>query len=94
MQNTRFCFQSPVGVSDAAEQSLSNGVDMRASVVRVAEDYTKRKHVLRVSSVNPCRSEFLLQADNTADLADWVKVLQEQVAASTELEAKLVSNAC
>lgn len=78
-------------MSDAAEQSLSNGVDMRASVVRVAEDYTKRKHVLRVSSVNPCRSEFLLQADNTADLADWVKVLQEQVAASTELEAKLVS---
>lgn len=78
-------------MSDAAEQSLSNGVDMRASVVRVAEDYTKRKHVLRVSSVNPCRSEFLLQADNTADLADWVKVLQEQVAASTELETKLVS---
>lgn len=63
---------------------------MRASVVRVAEDYTKRKHVLRVSSVNPCRAEFLLQADNTTDLADWVKVLQEQVAASTELETKLV----
>lgn len=63
---------------------------MRSSVVRVAEDYTKRKHVLRVSSVEPCRAEFLLQADNTADLADWVKVLQEQVAASTELETKLV----
>ena len=64
---------------------------MRASVVRVAEDYTKRKHVLRVSSVAPCRSEFLLQAENTVDLADWVKALQEQVAANTDIESKLVS---
>lgn len=91
MLRRKLSLQSPVGVSDAAEQSLSSGVDMRASVVRVAEDYTKRKHVLRVSSVNPCRSEFLLQADNPVDLADWVKALQEQVAATTDLEDKLVS---
>ncbi|KAF2882336.1 hypothetical protein ILUMI_23835 [Ignelater luminosus] len=77
--------QSP---SDAAEQSLANGVDMSASCVRIAEDYTKRKHVLRVSSVLPCRSELLLQADNPVDLADWVKALQEQVAASSEVDAK------
>lgn len=91
MLRRKLSLQSPVGVSDAAEQSLSSGVDMRASVVRVAEDYTKRKHVLRVSSVNPCRSEFLLQADNPVDLADWVKALQEQVAATTDLEDKMVS---
>lgn len=59
---------------------------MRASMVRVAEDYTKRKNVLRVSAVKPCRSEFLLQAESTEEFADWVKTLQEQVAASTEAE--------
>ncbi|CAG9834844.1 unnamed protein product [Diabrotica balteata] len=78
--------KSPVGTSDSLDQSLSSGVDMRTSVVRVAEDYTKRKNVLRVSSVKPCRSEFLLQADSSEDFADWVKKLQEQVAASTEAE--------
>ncbi|XP_031352150.1 uncharacterized protein LOC116177335 isoform X3 [Photinus pyralis] len=76
--------QSP---SDAAEQSLANGVDMSASCVRIAEDYTKRKNVLRVSSVLPCRSELLLQADSPVDLADWVKALQEQVGA-TDIESK------
>ncbi|XP_057657171.1 rho GTPase-activating protein 21-B isoform X17 [Diorhabda carinulata] len=78
--------QSPVGTSDSLDQSLSTGVDMRTSVVRVAEDYTKRKNVLRVSAVKPCRSEFLLQADSSDEFADWVKILQEQVAASTDAE--------
>ncbi|XP_063921383.1 rho GTPase-activating protein 21 isoform X5 [Zophobas morio] len=80
--------QSPMGTSDAVEHSLASGVDMRASEVRVAEDYTKRKHVLRVSSVNPCRSEFLLQAENTEEFTDWFKALQEQMATNTEAEAK------
>lgn len=59
---------------------------MRTSVVRVAEDYTKRKNVLRVSAVQPYRSEFLLQTETTEDFADWVKTLQEQVAACTDAE--------
>ncbi|XP_008198093.1 rho GTPase-activating protein 21 isoform X3 [Tribolium castaneum] len=80
--------QSPMGTSDAVEHSLASGVDMRASEVRVADDYTKRKHVLRVSSVNPCRSEFLLQAENTEEFTDWFKALQEQMATNTEAEAK------
>lgn len=71
------------------DHSLADGVDMRTSVVRVAEDYTKRKNVLRVSSVKPCRSEFLLQTDDLT-LGEWVKVLQEQVATTTEAEARQV----
>ncbi|XP_060529948.1 rho GTPase-activating protein 21-like isoform X3 [Cylas formicarius] len=79
--------QSPISTSDISlDQSLAGGVDMRTSVVRVAEDYTKRKNVLRVSAVKPCRSEFLLQAESTENFADWVKTLQEQVAVSTEAE--------
>lgn len=65
---------------------------MTASQVRVPEDYTKKKHVLRVSSVRPCRSELLLQADNPSELADWVKALQEQAATITDSEDKYVSN--
>ncbi|XP_049823954.1 rho GTPase-activating protein 21-B isoform X5 [Aethina tumida] len=78
---------SPVGSTDVVDHSLADGVDMRTSVVRVAEDYTKRKNVLRVSSVKPCRSEFLLQTDDLT-LGEWVKVLQEQVATTTEAEAR------
>jgi hypothetical protein len=89
--NNLFRWQSPMGTSDAVEHSLASGVDMRASEVRIAEDYTKRKHVLKVSSLNPCRSEFLLQAENTEEFADWYHALQEQMATSTEAEAKFVS---
>lgn len=56
---------------------------MRSSTVRIAEDYTKRKNVLRISSIKPCRSEFLLQADNSDEFNDWVKTLQQQVETSS-----------
>ncbi|KAL1501846.1 hypothetical protein ABEB36_007096 [Hypothenemus hampei] len=79
--------QSPLGTSDVAlDQSLAPGVDMRTSAVRVPDDYTKRKNVLRVSTVKPCRSEFLIQAESGEEFADWVKTLQQQVAISTEAE--------
>lgn len=68
------------------DQSLASGVDMRSSAVRVAGDYTKRKNVFRMSTVKPCRSEFLIQAESSEDFADWVKTLQQQVAVSTEAE--------
>lgn len=81
--------QSPVGTSEVADQSLANGVDMRGSCVQVADDYTKRKNVLRISSVLPCRSELLLQAESTEELAEWVQVLHEQVA--TDVDGKVSS---
>ncbi|CAH1122196.1 unnamed protein product [Ceutorhynchus assimilis] len=79
--------QSPLGTSDVSlDQSLAAGVDMRSSAVRVAGDYTKRKNVLRMSTVKPCRSEFLIQAESSEDFADWVKTLQERVAINTDAE--------
>lgn len=62
---------------------------MRSSTVRIAEDYTKRKNVLRVSAIKPCRSEFLLQADNSDDFNDWVKTLQQQVESNCSSEQNL-----
>ncbi|CAG9860235.1 unnamed protein product [Phyllotreta striolata] len=86
LKRDRHHHQSPVGTLDSLDQSLTDGVDMRTSVVTVAEDYTKRKNVFRVS-VKPCRSEFLLQADSTEDFADWIKTLQDQVAGGAENES-------
>lgn len=74
----------------AADQQLPGGVDMRYSIVHVADDYTKRKNVLRISSARPCRTELLLQADSPVDMADWVRTLQEQTGASTENEEKQI----
>lgn len=70
----------------ATDQQLPGGVDMRYSVVDVADDYTKRKNVLRISSAFPYRTELLLQADSPIEMADWVRTLQEQTGASTEEE--------
>lgn len=79
--------QSPLGTSDVSlDQSLAAGVDIRSSAVRVAENYTKKKNVLRVCTVKPCRSEFLIQAESSEDFADWVKTLHEQVSVSTDAE--------
>lgn len=72
----------------ATDQQLPGGVDMRYSVVDVADDYTKRKNVLRISSAYPYRTELLLQADSPIEMADWVRTLQEQTGASTEHEDK------
>lgn len=68
------------------DQQLPGGVDMRYSVVNVADDYTKRKNVLRISAAYPYRTELLLQADSPVEMADWVRTLQEQNGASTEEE--------
>lgn len=68
------------------DQQLPGGVDMRYSVVNVADDYTKRKNVLRISAAYPYRAELLLQADSPVEMADWVRTLQEQTGASTEEE--------
>ncbi|VEN48332.1 unnamed protein product [Callosobruchus maculatus] len=79
---------SPPCASGGGEHHpLSGGVDMRSGVVRVADEYTKRKHVARVSAARPCRSEFLLQADGGAEeFADWVRALQRQAAHATDAE--------
>lgn len=70
------------------DQQLPGGVDMRYSMVDVADDYTKRKNVLRISSAYPYRTELLLQADSPAEMADWVRTLQEQTGAATDHEEK------
>ena len=52
-------------------------IDLRGSTVDVALDYTKRKHVLRLTTANgPC--EYLLQCEDNNDMILWLQTLQER----------------
>ncbi|XP_011140470.1 uncharacterized protein LOC105183805 isoform X6 [Harpegnathos saltator] len=69
--------QSP-SLSTENEANAGQTVDVRCSVVDVAEDYTKRKHVLRIA--NPT-AEVLLQTEDAASMALWLRSLHSQAAA-------------
>ncbi|XP_044734281.1 uncharacterized protein LOC123296735 isoform X2 [Chrysoperla carnea] len=81
--------QSPMGLADMNADLITPSLDVRYSVVEVADDYTKRKNVLRVSSV--AGAEILLQADNTSEMLHWVRALQQQATNETEEEATIAS---
>ncbi|XP_023288793.1 rho GTPase-activating protein 21-like [Orussus abietinus] len=73
--------QSPAVTGDG---DAGQNVDVRCSLVDVAEDYTKRKHVLRVA--NPT-AEVLLQTEDAASMALWLRALHKHAAAEKPSEA-------
>ncbi|XP_018402103.1 PREDICTED: rho GTPase-activating protein 21-like isoform X2 [Cyphomyrmex costatus] len=75
--------QSP-SLSTDSETNAGQSVDVRCSVVDVAEDYTKRKHVLRVA--NPT-AEVLLQTEDAASMALWLRSLHSHAAAERSSDA-------
>ncbi|XP_018363761.1 PREDICTED: rho GTPase-activating protein 21-A isoform X2 [Trachymyrmex cornetzi] len=75
--------QSP-SLSTDSETNAGQSVDVRCSVVDVAEDYTKRKHVLRVA--NPT-AEVLLQTEDAASMALWLRSLHSHAAAEKSSDA-------
>ncbi|XP_026825602.1 rho GTPase-activating protein 21 isoform X6 [Ooceraea biroi] len=75
--------QSP-SLSIENEANVGQSVDVRCSVVDVAEDYTKRKHVLRVA--NPT-AEVLLQTEDAASMALWLRSLHSHAAAERSSDA-------
>ncbi|XP_077270853.1 rho GTPase activating protein at 19D isoform X3 [Temnothorax americanus] len=75
--------QSP-SLSTESETNAGQSVDVRCSVVDVAEDYTKRKHVLRVA--NPT-AEVLLQTEDAASMALWLRSLHSHAAAEKSSDA-------
>lgn len=61
---------------DKLEMSAScERIDIRHNCVEVACDYTKRKHVLRLTSP-ASNTELLLQADDTLTMAHWIRDFQ------------------
>jgi hypothetical protein len=70
--------QTPLNVSDTIgdQQTTSSAVDVRCSQVDIADNYTKKKHVLRLNTFGG--SELLLQADDADNMVQWIHVLQIQ----------------
>lgn len=58
------------------QQSTSSAVDVRCSQVDVADNYTKKKHVLRLNTFSG--SELLLQAEDADNMVQWIRALQGQ----------------
>ncbi|XP_076290476.1 rho GTPase activating protein at 19D isoform X8 [Lasioglossum baleicum] len=73
--------QSPSLTNDG--EGVAQSVDVRCSLVDIAEDYTKRKHVLRLA--NPS-AEVLLQTEDAASMALWLRSLHEKAAAEKPSE--------
>lgn len=63
-------------------------IDIGHNCVEVACDYTKRKHVLRLSSPSS-NSELLLQADDTLTMAHWIRDLQTHAIAQSASESNI-----
>jgi len=57
-------------------QTTSSAVDVRCSQVDIADNYTKKKHVLRLNTLGG--SELLLQADDADNMVQWIHALQAQ----------------
>ncbi|XP_075237153.1 rho GTPase activating protein at 19D isoform X2 [Lycorma delicatula] len=73
--------ETPIGTDGLTSASSgSTGsceqVDMRCALVAAADNYTKRKHVLRLNTLSG--SELLLQAEDAGQMARWIFALQEQ----------------
>lgn len=49
-------------------------IDLKSTIVSIAHDYTKRKHVLRLQLQN--KTEYLFQAENHSAMTKWLSVLQ------------------
>ncbi|KOC62603.1 Rho GTPase-activating protein 21 [Habropoda laboriosa] len=64
-------------------ENVSQSVDVRCSLVDIAEDYTKRKHVLRLANPN---AEVLLQTEDAASMALWLRSLHQHAAAEKPSE--------
>uniref|UniRef100_A0A8D8UFY2 Rho GTPase-activating protein 21 n=1 Tax=Cacopsylla melanoneura TaxID=428564 RepID=A0A8D8UFY2_9HEMI len=63
-------------------------IDIGHNCVEVACDYTKRKHVLRLSSPSS-NTELLLQADDTLTMAHWIRDLQTHAIAQSASESNI-----
>ncbi|XP_074659010.1 rho GTPase-activating protein 21-like isoform X2 [Tubulanus polymorphus] len=62
--------EGPVNPNLCEEQPIS----LKASIVDIAYDYTKKKHVFRLNTYNG--SQYLLQADDQDSMLSWIQDIQ------------------
>ncbi|CAH2074472.1 unnamed protein product, partial [Iphiclides podalirius] len=66
------------GGGAGAEGGSRDALDVRYSLAALADDYTKRKHVVRVTTA--AGAELLLQAEGAADAQRWLEALRRHSA--------------
>ncbi|CAG5011916.1 unnamed protein product [Parnassius apollo] len=66
------------GAGAGAESGSRDALDVRYSLAALADDYTKRKHVVRVTTA--AGAELLLQAEGAADAQRWLEALRRHSA--------------
>ncbi|XP_052737709.1 rho GTPase-activating protein 23 isoform X2 [Bicyclus anynana] len=66
------------GATGATEGGSRDALDVRYSLAALADDYTKRKHVVRVTTA--AGAELLLQAEGAADAQRWLAALRRHSA--------------
>lgn len=49
-------------------------INVKYSIAKVANDYVKRKHVLRLMLLNG--TEYLVQTESHVNMMEWLKALQ------------------
>ncbi|XP_050421617.1 rho GTPase-activating protein 21 isoform X3 [Adelges cooleyi] len=81
---------APLDKTDDVNMSCDQ-INLLTSTTAVAQDYVKRKHVMRLSSAEVGCTELLLQADDTSSMVRWLKALQEQ---ALEAPASLSAEEC
>ncbi|XP_061383499.1 rho GTPase-activating protein 21-B isoform X9 [Danaus plexippus] len=83
--NKHYDYKSPGAVSGSGgsastvtEGGSRDALDVRYSLAALADDYTKRKHVVRVTTA--AGAELLLQAEGAADAQRWLAALRRHSA--------------
>ncbi|XP_068630097.1 rho GTPase-activating protein 23-like isoform X3 [Battus philenor] len=73
------------GTGAGTESGSRDALDVRYSLAALADDYTKRKHVVRVTTA--AGAELLLQAEGAADAQRWLEALRRHSAEPPPAEA-------
>lgn len=62
-------------------------INVKYSIAKVANDYVKRKHVLRLMLLNG--TEYLVQTESHASMMEWLKALQIFTREISEVNMKI-----
>lgn len=74
--------------SNAHSVNGSEQIDVHNALVAAAENYTKRKHVLRLNTLSG--SELLFQAQDASHMARWLVALQEQANNNNNTQVSII----
>jgi len=69
-----FLFKDKSSVNTSPTASDEQPISVKSSIVDIAYDYTKKKHVFRLTTYNG--SKYLFQAEDQEDMLDWIKAIQ------------------